>query len=149
MDTKRRKEDVMAAARKIRRTDKKSMNKNKQGWGRRRGSTHGSWTGASRRQRTQSGTSGKEAGDWNIWGRYVLECSGQHQGEEAAAARRKGARCGGERPQGPGRGCGRGKGWWKGGRAEGKRQDAEGETQETEQGEGEKEKGEAAGKEVS
>ena len=90
MDAKGRKEDVKAAARKSRRTDKENMNKNKQEWGGRRGSTHGSWTGASGKQRTQSGTSGKEARDWNIRARYGSECSGQHQGEEAAAARRKG-----------------------------------------------------------
>ena len=43
-----------------------------------------------RKQRTQTGTSGAETRDWNIPGRYGLEGSGQHQGEEVAAARRKG-----------------------------------------------------------
>ena len=90
MDANGSKEDVMAAPRKSRGTDKEHMNKNKQGLGRRRGRTHRSGTGAFGKQRTQSGTSGTEARDWNIRGRYGLECSGQHQGEEAAAARRKG-----------------------------------------------------------
>ena len=90
MDANGRKDDVMAAARKSRRTDKENMNKNKQGWGGRRGRTHGSLTGALGKQRTQSGTSGTEARDWNIRGRYGLECSGHHQGQKVAAARRKG-----------------------------------------------------------
>ena len=51
---------------------------------------NGAWTGASGKQRTQTGTSGAETRDWSIRGRYGLEGSGQHQGEEVAAARRKG-----------------------------------------------------------
>ena len=73
----------------------------------------------------------------------------RQQHEEKARRAQTRARCGGERPQRPGEGCGRGKGWRKGGRGEGQRQDAEGETQETEQGGSEKEKGAAVGKRVS
>ena len=54
------------------------------------GQAHGAWTGASGKQRTQTGKSGAEVQDWNIRGRYGLERSVQHQGKEATAAGRKG-----------------------------------------------------------
>ena len=144
MDANGRNEDVMAAAKKNRRTNKENMNKNKQGSGRRRGRTHGAWTGASGKQHTQSGTSVTEAQDWNIRGRYGFQCSGQHQEEEAAAARRKGeegtnkSKMQRRATAEAGTGLRQSKGWRKGGRGEGQRQDAEGKTQGTEQGGGEK-----------
>ena len=113
------------------------------------------WTGASGKQRTQSRTSGTEARDWNIRGRYRLECSGQHQGEEAAAARRKGEESTNKSKMPrrataeAGTGLRQREGMEEGGRGEGQRQDAEGETQGTEQEGGEKKKGEAVGKGVS
>ena len=156
MDAKGRKEDVKAAARKSRRTDKENMNKNKQGQG---GGEEGARTDpglehpGSNTPRVQhqerkpgTGTSG-EGADWSV--RSSIKGRRRRRHEEKARRARTRARRGGERPQRPGRGCSRGQGWRKGGRGEGQRQDAEAETQETEQGGGEKEKGEAVGKGVS
>ena len=72
-----------------------------------------------------------------------MECPGQHQGEEAAAAREKGNRRDRDRVAAEGRNGERGGG------GEGQRQDAERETQGTEQRGAEMKKGETVGKGVS
>ena len=72
-----------------------------------------------------------------------MECPGQHQGEEAAAARGKGDRRDRDGVAAEGRDGERGGG------GEGQHQDAEGETQGTEHRVGEEKKGETVKKGVS